>query len=266
MTTGLHYDVHDGDGPYALLVHGVLSSRAQWMLNLDALRSVCRPVVIELLGHGRSPVPEDARQYTPAGYVAAFERIREELAADRWFVIGQSLGAALTLRYALDHPDRLIAHVFTNSSSALANERWQKRIIEVAPTMARNIEDGGMTALEAMPIHPRHARRLPDEVKRALVEDAGLIRPAAVARAMLHTVPTSSVRDAVHLNRVPTLLAAGVREREFAEPMAFARGSMPCLVLVELDAGHAVNIQAAVGFDRAVTGFLAGYSDGPRGA
>ena len=44
----LYYDVHDGTGPYVLLVHGFLSSRAQWRPNLAALASVMRPVVVEL--------------------------------------------------------------------------------------------------------------------------------------------------------------------------------------------------------------------------
>jgi pimeloyl-ACP methyl ester carboxylesterase len=33
---------------------------------------------------------------------------------------------------------------------------------------------------------------------------------------------------------------------------------MPCLEVVDLDAGHAVNIQAADAFNAAVTRFLAG--------
>src|SRR2546427_30665 len=48
----LYYDVHDGTGPYMLMVHGFLSSRAQWGPNLTALARVARPVVLELCGHG----------------------------------------------------------------------------------------------------------------------------------------------------------------------------------------------------------------------
>src|SRR3954453_2438210 len=97
-----YVEVHDGDGPPALLVHGMLSSRAQWLLNLDALRSVCTPVVLELWGHGRSPTPEDPGAYAPEAYGETFDAIRRDLGVDRWFLIGQSLGAALTMRYALD--------------------------------------------------------------------------------------------------------------------------------------------------------------------
>jgi len=129
----LHVEVHHGDGPYALLVHGILSSRAQWLPNLDAVRTVCRPVVVELWGHGRSPEPSDPEAYTPDAYVEAFDRVRRSLGVESWLIIGQSLGAALTLRYALSHPERAIAQVFTNSSSALADEVWRTRMRGARP-------------------------------------------------------------------------------------------------------------------------------------
>lgn len=107
-----------------------------------------------------------------------------------------------------------------------------------------------------MPIHPVHAKRLPEEVHRALLDDAELLRPEGVARAMLHTVPTSSVRATVGRNTVPTLRVAGGKEREFEEPRVFAEEHMPDLDIVVLEAGHAVNIQAADGFNSAVTNFF----------
>ena len=113
-----YYDVHPGKGPYALFVHGFLSSRAQWLPNLDRLSTVCRPVVVELFGHGRSTAPTEPEGYSPDKYLLAFEEIRANLGANHWFVIGQSLGAGLTLRYALQHPARVVAHVLTNSSTA----------------------------------------------------------------------------------------------------------------------------------------------------
>jgi len=68
----LAFEVHPGRGPHLLLVHGLLSSRAQWNANLEALSGCSRPVVVELFGHGRSPSPEDAAYYSPANYVSEF--------------------------------------------------------------------------------------------------------------------------------------------------------------------------------------------------
>ncbi len=61
------------------MLHGFLSSRAQWLLNLETLSTVCRPVATEIFGHGRSPAPHTHHEYAPERYVEAFERIREAL-------------------------------------------------------------------------------------------------------------------------------------------------------------------------------------------
>ena len=252
----LHCDVHEGQGPFLLLVHGALSGRAQWQSNLAALRRITRPVVIELWGHGRSPSPQDPALYQPAAYVRAFEEIRVACGVERWFVCGQSLGAALTLRYALDHPERCIAHVFTNSVSALGDSDWIARTRAAAGALADAIEQGGMQLIERIPIHPARAKRLPPAAHRALLEDAALLDPHGVARTFRYTVPNSSVRERAGENQVPTLLICGERETRFRPHREFAERTMSRLQVVGVDAGHAVNVEAAEAFDAAVCGFL----------
>lgn len=254
--SSLHYDVHDGDGPYVLMVHGFLSSRAQWILNLDALAAVGRPVVVELFGHGRSPSPEEGDAYTPVSYAHQFEHIREELGGDRWFVIGQSLGAALTLRYVFDHPERVIAHVFTNSQSALAEDGWEERVRAGMDAQTKALEADGARAIAEHPLNPSRASRLPAGVRDALVEDTKLHDPRGIAMTGMHTVPGSSVRNRVRENAVPALLTVGEREERFAPYRTFAESSMPLLESIGLDAGHAVNIEAADGWNAAVVSFL----------
>lgn len=252
----LYYEVHEGCGTVLLLVHGVLSGRAQWHSNLTALRRVARPVVVELWGHGRSPAPDDPTLYQPAGYIRAFEAIRVELGVERWLVCGQSLGAALTLRYALDCPDRFIAHIFTNSVSALADADWIAQTRAAAPSLADAIEQGGRPAIERLPIHPARATRIPATAHRALLEDAALLDPRGVARTFRYTVPDSSVRERVAGNEVPTLLVCGERESRFRPHREFAECMLPHLEVVGVDAGHAVNLEAAAAFDAAVCAFF----------
>jgi pimeloyl-ACP methyl ester carboxylesterase len=251
------FDVHEGAGPPLLLVHSMLSSRAQWEPNLTALRSVASPVVVELFGHARSPSPTSPEPYHQAAYVAAVARIRARLGAERWLVCGQSLGAALTLRYALRFPERVIAQVFTNSNSAFADPTWEERIRRGVDRIDDEVARDGRAALERMPVHPRHSRRMPAALRDALVADADLHSPEGIARTMRFTVPPSSVRSRVEQLRVPTLLALGTRETRFAEDAKFARETIPGLVLLELDAGHAVNLEAARDFNRGVLDFFA---------
>jgi pimeloyl-ACP methyl ester carboxylesterase len=250
-------EIHSGRGPYLLLVHGLLSSRAQWELNVRALSEVARPVVVELFGHGRSPSPHSGEFFSPAHYVSAFERLRETLGVERWLLCGQSLGAALTLRYALDHPDRIIAQVFTNSNSALAPADWTDATRPAMQALALAVSEQGRDAIDRLPIHPRRASNLPAAVRNELIADSLLHSPDGIAKTGLHTVLLSSVRDRIAENRVPTLLVRGEREKRFAEQAAFALESMPQLESIDLPAGHAVNIEAAADFNAATTRFFA---------
>jgi 2-succinyl-6-hydroxy-2,4-cyclohexadiene-1-carboxylate synthase len=252
----LHHEAHPGNGPFLLLVHGILSGRSLWQPNLAALSAVSRPIVVELWGHGRSPSPDDPACYRPEAYIRAFEELRAELGVARWFVCGQSFGAALTLRYALDHPERVIAQVFTNSASALGDADWVARMRTALPALADEVERGGHPAIERMPIHPRHARRIPAEYREAMLADAALVSPQGLAHTMRYGVPESSVRPRIGDNRVPTLLVSGERELGFRPHREAAEREMPRLEVVGADAGHAVNLEAAETFDRAVTDFL----------
>jgi len=252
----LHYEVHGDRGPHLLLVHGMLSSRAQWLLNLEAFSNFCRPVIVELFGHGRSPTPHDPAAYSPAAYIAEFETIRSHLQADRWYVCGQSLGAALTLRYSLDHPDRVVAQVFTNSNSALAGHDWAQRVLPLMEAQSRQLERDGHAALENHPLRPGRGRRLPPEARAALTADYALHNPLGIARSGLYTVPYSSVRARIAANTVSVLLVAGDREEGFRDARSFAEQSIPHLSVVRLDAGHAVNLEAAPAFNAAVSEFF----------
>ena len=251
----MHVDVHDGDGPHLLLVQCFLSSRAQWRPNIEALRAVCRPVVVELLGHGRSASPADPGAYAVAAYVARFEALRRDLGAERWFICGQSFGAGLTIRYALNHPGRIIGQVFTNSISGLSPPMGADPATRAARADA--LVAGGRAALEAMPFYPRPSRRLARELWEDLVADAALLSPAGVAAAMRDTVPGLSV--AAELGRVttPTLLVNGAREAAFQPLRDLAAREIAGLAVVDLDGGHSVNLDCAPGFNAAAGDFIA---------
>ena len=255
MTTP-SWQVHPGTGPYLLLVHGFLSSRAQWEPNLRPLGAVCRPVTLELYGHGRSPAPDDQDAYTPEGYVAAMEAIRTQLAVESWFVCGYSLGGALTIRYALTHPARVRGHIFTNSMSAFADEALIRQWAENGHQSGDAIEAGGLPAIEKIAVHPKHARRLSPDIRAALLRDTALLDPKGVANTIRHTTPGATVRAGITANRVPALLACGVFEKRFAAHRKYAETHMPELQVVDVDAGHAVNMQGAAQFNRAVTDFI----------
>lgn len=248
----LYHETHGTHGPFILLVHGMISSRAQWTPNLDAFTEYCRPVVVELFGHGRSPSPEDPECYSPDNYVKEFERIRKKLGIERWFLCGQSLGASLTLRYALYHPERTIAHIFTNSESAMTENSWEDEL----KILSKLLEEEGDKIIETLPLHPSHSRYIEPDIKAALVEDAKLVNAKGLSNTGLHTVAKCSLRTIVHKNIIPTLLIVGKYDKPFLPYIEFAQQNIPKLEVLILDGGHAVNLHASERFNIAARDFV----------
>jgi len=253
----LHYDVHGNKGPYLLMVHGWLSSRAQWMPNVGPLSEFCRPVVVELLGHGRSPSPEDPEYYTPQHYVQEFECIRKQLGAEKWFICGQSLGAGLTLRYALTCPGKVIAQVLTNSRAALSEESWD----EIMDLVELGLEEKGREVIDTFPLHPSRSRRMAPEFKKALVDAVALVDVQGFFNTGRYTLTNSSVRDIIHGNQVPALLIAGRFDKPFVPYLEIAEKIVPGLEMIMVDGGHAVNIDCADEFNAAVRAFVTRFAE-----
>lgn len=237
------------------LVHGMLTGSLQWTPNLASLKRFVRPVLFDLWGHGASPAPREPGPYAVASLVDELERVRAELGAERVVLGGQSLGASLTLRYSIAHPARVIAQVFTNSASALSPPELFGSPAQRAQRAAE-LERDGAAAVARMPIHPRNARRLPESIRERLVAAADRVDPHAAARLLAITGPALSVAGELHRIACPTLLVNGLWEKRFQPLRALAAQAIPGCRVVDVEAGHAVNLENPEAFDAAVAAFL----------
>jgi len=239
-----------------LLLHGMLSSKFQWAPNLAALSTRTRPVLLELWGHGRSPTPSLDTDYSVDAYLAEFERIRVLMGVPDVIMVGQSFGAGLAMHYAIRHPQRVRALVITNSISAFTNPD-DDGTRQARERMAGDIEAGGATAIRALPMHPRLAKRLPLDVKAQLVAAADAVDPVAAARSIRLTAPQTSVAGLLHQITCPVLLVNGQYEAGFQTYRDLAAAGIARCEVADLPAGHAVNLELPAAFDRAVLDFIA---------
>lgn len=239
----LNWQTHGGDGPHLLLVHGFLSSSAQWNCNLEGLRQHFRPVTVELLGHGGSAAPSDDEPYLPDTYVAQFDAIRTQLGTESWFLLGYSMGAGLTIRYGLKHPQHTLGHAFTNSTSAFADAKQRSNMQSHGEQQAGRIIEQGQSAIERLAVHPSRAMSLDPSIKAALVADAARLDPLGVAQTLRHTIAGINVREQISDNSAPALMLWGQRERRFKPLAEYVSQHMPNLSVVTLAAGHGVNME-----------------------
>ncbi len=102
---------------------GVVSSRAFTEVLGSLATDGFDVYVYDQVGGGLSARLEDVREYTAARHVADLEAIREVIGAQTLWVIAESWGAELALRYAAEHADRLEGLVLV-SPGELYPDQW----------------------------------------------------------------------------------------------------------------------------------------------
>ena len=250
----MHYEVvGNADGPTLMLMHGFMSSKLQWERNIDRLGAELRLVLVELMGHGSSPVPDDVVHYERAAVLARLEAIREAVGVDRWFVGGHSLGGAVSIRYAMAHPDRTRGVVFTNTRAAFGNEAGRDQAVA-------NVSAAGVD-LRSLPYHPIGAKHFPPDLKARMVAIADQMAPIAVLNTVANRVGWSSI-DELHSLVPPALLINGRFERAFQPFVPTAQAALATLEVVHLDGGHSVNVEQPEGYNAAVLDFVARHQAG----
>ena len=163
---------------------------------------------------------------------------------------------ALSINYCLTYPQHSLGLLFTNSMSAFADTQLTERFLTMAAKSTAAIAKSGLAAIEKMPVHPRYAVGLPQDILQPLLERARRLNPAGISRTLAITVPDASVRARIDRNQVPALLLQGVREKRFQPYAEFVTHQMPHTTLARLDAGHGVNMQAKNEFNICVQEFI----------
>lgn len=105
-----------GAGPPVLLIHGLAASLHDWDALLPALATHgYAGYALDLLGHGESAKPGSLREYTSDSVFAHLAEWIDALALDEpAILVGHSLGGYLSLRFALEFPERVRALVLSN--------------------------------------------------------------------------------------------------------------------------------------------------------
>jgi pimeloyl-ACP methyl ester carboxylesterase len=208
-----------GDGAPIVLLHGLSATRRNVVHGSRHLvKRGYRLIAYDARGHGAS---SPASSYAYAEQLSDLEAVLGELAIERAALAGSSMGAAVAMAFALEHPERVPALVQITpayAGRARADESWER--------MASALERGGIDAF----VEAAQSDRLPERW-RTTARQASRQRMErhlhldAVARA-LREVPRSVAwngLDALERLEIPVLLVASRDEADRLHPLAVAQ-------------------------------------------
>jgi pimeloyl-ACP methyl ester carboxylesterase len=255
-----------GDGsarlPPLVLSHGLTATRRYVVHGSRVLeRSGCRVISFDARGHGQSSPAPERTAYEYADQISDLAAVLDDRGLERVVLAGASMGAATTLAYALDHPERVAAlvqitpaHLGLPQTDPVELARWDG----LADGLERDGVDGFLRAYGDPPVEPRFKGLIVDAIKQRIERHR---HPAAVADA-LRVVPRSTAFEgAVALERleVPTLVVASHDELDPQHPYEVAElyaQRIEGAELVSEEPGASPLAWRGAQLSRAILGFL----------
>ena len=107
----------NGDAPAIILLHGSNADLSTWNAWTDGLKQDYRVIRFDQIGHGLTgPATND--DYQVASFTQDLDEIADRLELESFILAGNSMGGAIAMHYAINHPERLDGLVLVDASGA----------------------------------------------------------------------------------------------------------------------------------------------------
>jgi 3-oxoadipate enol-lactonase len=235
--------------PPLIFVHGVGSTAAIWDYQLEPFSEYALCAAIELRGNGSQKPDPDPSSITREGFAADVLTVADALGAERFTVVGCSLGGVVAFELWRRVPRRIAGMVLLGTFARYPDGEGNARQISAAVREAGDMRAFGRIRAEKLGMPPDRMRETVEQMACKSVE---------CYLASTQATWTGDYRDVLPAIDVPALVAYGehdvVAPRSLAEEIATGiKGAR--LEMVEA-AGHVANADNPPAFDRLLRRYL----------
>jgi len=245
----------EGEGPPIVFIHGFGGDLNNWQFNQEALAEGHATYAVDLPGHGGSSKDLSSGHVHIGALAGAVIDFLDAKNVGKAHLVGHSLGGAVALDLALNHPERVASATLVSSAG-------------LGPEINVSYIDGFMQAKRRKQLEPVLAMLVadPDMVSREMIEDVLRFKRLDGVEAALNRIIDDNFaggRQALDLTRrlgevtVPVQVIWGRQDQII--PASHAEG-LPASVPVHVfdDAGHMVHMEKAAEVNDLVKRFVNG--------
>ncbi|MGN7388039.1 2-succinyl-6-hydroxy-2,4-cyclohexadiene-1-carboxylate synthase [Sporosarcina sp. SAFN-015] len=235
--------------PAIVFLHGFTGSSATWTEVRNELKGSYRTIAIDLTGHGKTTVPDNAERYSMEEQVEDLEALFEYLKLDSFYLVGYSMGGRIALAYTIHYPNRVKALILESSSPGLLKEHDRMERKTADKLLASKIIDEGIASFvekwENIPLFESQ-KSLPAEKRQEVRRERLQQNTIGLANSLLGigTGSQNSYWEALNSISNPVFLITGELDAKF---VAIAREmsnlSPTWRHIVVSGAGHAIHVE-----------------------
>ncbi|MFD1205170.1 MULTISPECIES: 2-succinyl-6-hydroxy-2,4-cyclohexadiene-1-carboxylate synthase [Sporosarcina] len=250
------------DQPSIVFLHGFTGSTATWNEVRSKIAHQYRTIAIDLIGHGKTSVPDDPSRYTMEQIVEDLHCIFKQIDLDKFSLIGYSMGGRVALSYAIAHSESLNSLLLESASPGLKSEEQRAERRKADAKLSEKIIKEGIHSFvdlwENIPLF-HSQKRLSSETKKQIRNERLQQREKGLANSLLGygTGSQQSNWQYLHTLHLPVLLITGQLDEKFVTIAREMKKEAPLFqhTIVE-DAGHAIHVEKPKQFVTIVEEFL----------
>lgn len=256
------YYEEQGSRQPLLLIHGFPLNHKMWKPQISYLSAQVRVIAPDLRGHGSSeavpPPTTRSQSYTMEMHADDCAALLDDLGITQpVFIAGLSMGGYIAFAFLRKYPERVaglvLAATRAGADSPAARENRLKSIATAQETGVETLVNSMVPSLLS-PATDNNQPGLPTRLA-AIMAEISLDAMVGDQLGMLERPDSSPMLDQIN---VPTLLIHGADDRLIPlEDMRILQAKIPTSELQIIpDAGHMVNMEQPLQFNRAVSVFL----------
>ena len=127
-----------------IFLHGFTGSSADWQFIYDKLPPRFLPVAVDLIGHGKSSAPDDAKFYSVESITRQLDCIMDALKFKEAIFCGYSMGGRAALSYYSFCPEKVMGLILESTTPGIKELQFRNERVRSDKVLIKILESDGM--------------------------------------------------------------------------------------------------------------------------
>jgi 2-succinyl-6-hydroxy-2,4-cyclohexadiene-1-carboxylate synthase len=239
----------DTTKPIIILLHGFASTSDDWLEIMQILPTKYQIIAVDLVGFGRSSVPDNSKYYSQTFQVKLLDEIINNVQSKDVFIVGYSMGGRLALSYVAKYFSKLKGLVVESSTAGIIKTSDRVERIKSDEELAAYIESNKInkfverwTSLELF----NSQKKLPKEKIEKIKAEKLNLNPIGLSNSLkgFSTGRMNHLWNVLPNIYIPVLLVTGELDNKYCEINSKMNKKFPeSSHQIVKEAGHNVHLE-----------------------